>query len=469
MPEQFYTSRVDTPLQRDKLLNTVLDVSVRVWNQIDKQLHMGDGETLGGIVIGQRPKPEPDTPPLVSGMVTADLSTYGGTIKERILAARANGAKQYIIPVGVWDMPGSDVLSGERFIGASKTGTKINCVDGGFYLRTGVGAYVGNMTLHHAAPSYGTVFTINAPDVIDARLEDLIVTQGTGVGGNGMSFGSAGIRGLRIERCRFEKWNRMAIEFLNQGDLGNPNRPYFEDTIVRDCVFNDPTGLETPTFSPAMSVDGFIKNFLIDNCVIRGGVGTAVEVIEAENVTIRNMRTERCKAGVFVASNVRPIRGLVVDGWNDVDPVGRTTFSIPSTIGAELKRIKSSSSCIYIGPADDVKLIENDISAGSLATGEPGLIFSGGGGAVGGGIRVQGGRYRITDCAADMAVFNFGEPTNGVPNSIQGARLERGAHQNFWYFGAAANDKFTAKTGMVYLDDKGIRTTPDRPAPAPTT
>lgn len=52
MAEQFYTSRVVSEAQRDLLLETVLEPSIRVWNNVDKQLHMGDGETPGGVVIG---------------------------------------------------------------------------------------------------------------------------------------------------------------------------------------------------------------------------------------------------------------------------------------------------------------------------------------------------------------------------------------------------------------------------------
>jgi len=447
---EFTPPFVSTALGNADAIRPLGRVAVNIDDPKNPYFVLHNNSTPGGIVIGS---------PIQSGYVTADLSTYGGTLSERIIAARENGAKQFVIPVGDWPIQGADVLSGERMVGADREKTRILTTDGagGFLIRSGTGSSVANMSLRIGATSYGAVFTLNSPGIYDPSVEDLTITFGPGVDGNAMNFVSAGLYGLKVQRNRVSGWQRMAMEFLNQGGDG---RPAFIDTIVRDNIFENPTGAGNPTFAPAISVDGLIKNFLIENNVIRGSVGSAIEIIEATDVHILNTRTENCKETLLACSNVRTVYGLVVDGWNDVDPVGRTGFEIPTSDGAELRRIRSPSTFIYLGPAPRTKLIENDVSAGTLETGTPGLVFAGGGGGAGEGLTIQGGTYRIADCPANMALLHIQEKGK---HSVQGARFERSETQTIFYFGAGTSDENLAKVGVVYQAGDAIRATPEPP------
>lgn len=53
MSGQFKTSRVENEADAELLRTTTLGAGVRVWNNVDKKLHMGDGSTPGGVVIGE--------------------------------------------------------------------------------------------------------------------------------------------------------------------------------------------------------------------------------------------------------------------------------------------------------------------------------------------------------------------------------------------------------------------------------
>lgn len=52
MSGQYQTSMVIGASKRDQLLETVLEPGVRVWNNVDRRLHMGDGQTPGGVPLG---------------------------------------------------------------------------------------------------------------------------------------------------------------------------------------------------------------------------------------------------------------------------------------------------------------------------------------------------------------------------------------------------------------------------------
>jgi len=325
MAEQFYTSRVDTPLQRDKLLNTVLDVSVRVWNQVDKQLHMGDGETLGGIVIGSGTSAEP----IPQFFIPATAEAAGVTADSNPVANFQSFGKLFGDPVrGVIQLDARDYVVNSADGEGAVLFRHSNCIVRGVRGRTTISSNDMNVVLLLASiknvvfeditfisrstkpTSFGTVSSIDS-SIDNIRFIRCGFSYPNG-GGNGVKFvanGNFRHTGVHFEDCDFFDIGRIGYEPQSTeiGVGGADQTARMWDHSLVGCRFRN-VALQN------ISLEGYASDFAIRDCILDNTGYIGIENVGWSNGVIDNLQTRNMtkQINLFSFTNYRQMRDITI-------------------------------------------------------------------------------------------------------------------------------------------------------------
>lgn len=307
---QYKTSRVETESDRDLLLETALGSGVRVWNNVDKQLHMGDGETPGGVVVGNGVDGLGAIAAAKFGIVEGGSTDNASRMQDAVAEAAETGGI-VAFPPGKYDASLLEIAANRnapvRVIGAGKRATVFGKFGGGtgpvVVLDAGTGgdAYGGfadfTITGGDLTTGVSSKTNIGMQVIAAARFQmDRVGFEYCNVGcdivgglifdANDCTFNSNNI-GLRARKSTSNVYANLITvrggEFRQNttmaADIDNADSLVFRrvDFEQNGTLGNTATG--AIKFGPDMANETGFSAAVIDSCWFEGNMGMAVRAL----------------------------------------------------------------------------------------------------------------------------------------------------------------------------------------------